>query len=101
MTRFTAKQLDVESRHEGLEIEMDDGIVYTLQDPKAIKLDSLVNLESLPPIEQIKVIIADDKFEEFAARPEVDGYFFEAVMKKYVAHYGLDLPGNAPASLRS
>lgn len=93
--------LEVERPKEGLEIEMDDGTIFTLQDPKAMRLTTLVGIESLPRIEQVKALIADGKFEEFAARPEVDGYFFEGVMKAYAKHFGIGSLGEGIASPRS
>ncbi len=101
MTRLTVADLEIERPTEGLELEMEDGTVYVLQDPKGIQLEAMIQLESLPPADQVAALIADDKFEEFSKRPEVDGYFFEAVMSKYVGHYGLGTPGEGLASLRS
>ena len=98
MARFTVADLEVERPAEGLEIELSDGSVYTLQDPKAMQLQDALNLESLSPTDQVKALISDDKFDEFAAKPEVDIYFFEAVMKKYASHYGLGSLGEGNAS---
>jgi len=101
VTRLTVADLEVERPAEGLEIEMDDGTVYVLQDPKGMQLETLIDLENMSQVDQVKALISDGKFAEFAARPEVDGYFFEAVMKKFAAHYGLGTPGEGVASLRS
>jgi hypothetical protein len=101
VTRLTIADLEIERPAEGLEIETADGSVYSLQDPGGVRLNVLINLESMPLIEQIKALVAGDKFEEFSAQPEVDGYFFQAVIKKYAAHYGIDSLGEGVASLPS
>lgn len=101
MTRLTIDDLEIERPAEGLEFEMADGTVYRLQDPKAMRLSDLTNIENLSAVEQVRALISDGKFDEFANRPEVDGYFFEAIMKKYASHYGLGSLGEGVASLHS
>lgn len=100
MARLTIADLEVETPDEGLEIEMADGTVFTLQDPKALSLDVVMTIESLSPMEQTKAIIAGDRWDEFTKQPEVNGYFFEALMAKYMAHFGLGTPGEGLASPR-
>ena len=97
MARFTVTQLEIE-RPEGMEIEMADGTVYALQNPKALPVEQLMHFEDLSPLDQSKAIVADGKFNEFSAHPEVDGYFFEAVLAKWIAHFGLGSPGEGVAS---
>ena len=99
MTRLTMADLEIERPGEPLEIVMGDGSVFTLQDPKALSLSTVLGLEEMPPLDQVRALIADDKFHEFAARPDVDGYFFEALVKRYLDHYGLGKLGEGVASL--
>lgn len=98
MTRLTIADLEIERPAEGMELEMEDGTVYRLQDPKGMQLDALINMERLTAREQVAALIADGKFEEFVKRPEVDGYFMEAVVKKFGSHYGLASLGEGLAS---
>jgi hypothetical protein len=98
---LTIADLEIERPGDGLELEMDDGTVFRLQDPKALQLDSLINMESLSAKQQVAALIADDKFDEFVKRPEVDGYFMEAIVKKFGSHYGLASLGEGSASPQS
>jgi hypothetical protein len=98
MARFTVEDLELEKAHEPFEVELGDGSIYLLQDPKEMALEDLVRLESLSPLNQVKAVIADGKFEEFAGHPEVTGRFFSAVMAKYMKHFGLGSPPNVSAS---
>jgi len=99
MTRLKISDLEIERPAEPLEIELSDGAVFELQDPKAVSVDTMVNIESMTPIEQVKALIAHGKWDEFAKHPDADGYLFDAVMKKYNAHFGiLGDPGEGAAS---
>ena len=101
MTRLTIADLEIERSAEGLEIEMEDGTVYVLQDPQGISVPDLLAFESLPVMVKVKAMLADGKWDEFIAHPEVDGYFFGAICKRYAQHYGVGNPGEGVASLRS
>lgn len=98
MTRLTIADLEIERPAEGLELEMNDGTVFALADPKAMHMETAINLESLSIKEQAAALIADGRFNDFASHPEVDGYFMEALLKKYGAHYGLGSLGEGLAS---
>lgn len=100
MARLTIADLEIERNSDPLEIEMEDGVVFTFKDPKAINLNELVTLESLAPIDQIKAMMNAGDFEALSSRPEVDGYFFTALIGEYRKHFKLPTPGEASASRR-
>lgn len=101
MARLTISDLEIERPEEPLELEMADGTVFELQDPKGVRVDVMVDIENIAPIEQVKAYIADGRWDEFVSHPEVDGYYFEAVVKRYNAHFGMGDQGNGGASSRS
>ena len=93
MTRLTLSDLEIE-RGDTLELEMVDGTIYQLQDPRGVPVELMVSIEDMEPIDQVKTFIADDKWDEFVKHPEVDGYYFEAIMERYAKHFGLGDMGN-------
>ncbi|HEV3309956.1 MAG TPA: hypothetical protein VG815_05525 [Chloroflexota bacterium] len=97
MARLTIADLEIERNGDPLEIEMEDGTIFTFKDPKAINLNEMVSLEGLAPIDQIKAMMQPGDFDRLSTRPEVDLYFFTALLKKYLEHYRLPTPGEAPA----
>lgn len=101
MARLTIADLEIERPDEGFEIEIAEGVVFVFQDPKALSVEAVMELENLSPRDQAKALIADGKWDEFVSRPEVDVYLFEAVMKRYAEHFGLGSLGEGIASLRS
>lgn len=101
MARLTIADLEIERNEDPFEIELEDGEVFTLRDPKSIPAATLVVLEKLSPRDQLKAAIADDRGGDFLAREEVDGYFLEALMNKYAAFYGLGDLGKGRGSGRS
>ena len=98
MTRLTIADLEIERPAEPFEIEI-DSIVFKFVGPKEMLLSDVVAMEALPPVEQIRALIADDKFDEFSHRIKANQ--FEVVMKKYASHYGLGSLGEGSASSRS
>lgn len=98
MARLTIADLEVERPREPLEIELSDGTVFLLQDPKAVSVDLMVNIEALPPLEQVKALIAEGRWDEFAAHPDANGYLFDAVLKTYAKHFGIPSLGEGSAS---
>jgi hypothetical protein len=101
MTRLTIADLEIERPNEGLSFEMEDGTEYILQDPKAVHISKMVAWETLPPMERVKAMISEGKWDEFIAHEEVDVYLFEALCTRYAKHYGVGAPGEDVASLRS
>jgi len=101
MARLTISDLEIERNDDPFEIEMNDGEVFALLDPKGVAAEKLIVLEKLPPAEQVKAIVAGDRADELLAYPDVDGYFLEALLQKYAKHFGLGNLGNASASPRS
>lgn len=99
MARLTVADLEIERNEDPFEIEMGDGVVYAFKDPKSIQFRSLIAFEKLSPIDQVQSVMDASTFDEFSKRPEVDGYFFEALMKQYMAHFRMSQPGEAGASL--
>jgi hypothetical protein len=97
MTRLTLSDLEIE-RGDTLEMEMVDGTVYELQDPKALPVELMVTIEDLAPLDQVKAIIAKGQWDAFVKHPEVDGYYFAAVMDHYAKHFGIDSLGNVGGS---
>lgn len=98
MTRLTLADLEIE-RKEGLTIVIGD-TDYEFTDPKGIQASSLIALESLSAVQQLSAVLGD-KAAEFMAEPEVDGYVLEAVLGRYMAHYGLGSPPEGKSSPRS
>lgn len=99
--RLTKADLDIERPKELFQYEMDDGTVYDFIDPKGLHLEITMKLENLPKNQQVKVVIADGKFDDFLKHDEVDGYFMEGLMKAYTTHFGLGTLGEGNASLHS
>jgi hypothetical protein len=102
MARFTIDDLERDkSRPEPFQLALDDDTIVTFPDPKSLHFTKLLELTTSSPAEQVRIIVGDD-FEVLAADPRADGYFFEALMQKYIAHYGgIPDPGEAAASSRS
>lgn len=100
MARLTISDLEIERNDDPFEVEMSDGEVYRLVDPRAIHATVLVTLDSMKPDQQLRTI-AGDRGDELLARPDVDGYFLEALMRRYRQHYGIGSPPESDASPRS
>lgn len=98
MTRLTLADLEIE-RKEGFSLEIGEN-VYEFSDPKGIQANALISLESLTAVQQLSAVLGD-KAAEFLAEPEVDGYVLEAVLGRYMAHYGLGSPPEGKSSPRS
>lgn len=101
MARLTISDLEIERNGDPFEIELDDGTVFELLDPKAIPAQQLLVFESLPPAGQLKAAIANDRGDELLQRSEVDGYFLEALMLRYAAHFGIGSRPEGRASQRT
>lgn len=100
MAKFTIADLEIERNEDPFEIEMDDGKTFVLKHPQSLPFADIIQLGSMTPLEQVKAVMGGH-FADFTAYPEVDGYFFDALIEKYMAHYGLKNPGEAGASPRS
>jgi len=101
MARLKIADLEIERKDDPFEYETEDGSVYTFQDPKAIQAEDLLHFEEMAPVDQVRLTIADAKFDAFLKHPEVDMYCFSAVMDAYAKHYGLGTVGEGRASKRS
>lgn len=99
MAKLTIADLEIERNDEPFSIEMDDGEVFDLRDPKRLPAKVLAVLERLPVSDQLRHIIGE-KSGEFLDRDDVDGYFFEKLMQQYRAHFGLGTAPEANASQR-
>ena len=100
MARLTVADLEIERNGDPFEIEMSDGTVFAFKDPRSIQFKNLLAFGALSPQDMVRAIMDKGDFEKFAKRPEVDGYFFEALSKRYMEHYKLATPGEARASSR-
>lgn len=91
MARLTISDLEIERNKDAFEIELDDGEVFAFVDPKAVQADDLISLEGKPAAEQLRAVLGA-RAEAFLRHPEVDGYVMEAVLGRYMGHYGLGSP---------
>lgn len=98
MTRLTLAELEIE-RKDGFEIEIGD-TVFVFADPKGIQANSLIALESLSAVEQLQTVLGE-KSDEFLNHPAVDGYVLDAVLTRYMSHYGLATPPEGRGSRTS
>ena len=73
---------------------------YEFSDPKGIQAEKLITLETLSPIEKVKAMLGQDA-DAFLSEPTVDGYVLDAVLTKYMKHYGMGTVPEELASLRS
>lgn len=87
-------------RKKPFEVELSDGTVFRLRDPKALQLREQLRLGEADSTEEVLQMLLGDDWDAFASRPEVDGYFFEALMAEYDEHFDIDRPGS-PASSTS
>lgn len=90
MKKRTAKRVVTQTkrRADPFQVEMADGTVFTFKDPAAIKRTG--GLDPTKPEQFFSLILGDDDRAAFSKHPEVDGYFFEAILEKYKEHYGLN-----------
>lgn len=100
MGRLTIGDLEIERNDDPFEVEMADGTVFTFRDPKAIQWTGLVAFDPTKPAQALSLVLGDEQYAAFSQRDDVDGYFLEAVFKKYMEHYRLAPPGEAAASSR-
>lgn len=98
MARLTVADLEIERNDDPFEVEMDDGAVFVFNDPKAIEWTGLMAFDPKRPAEALRLIMGAEGYAAFAARTDVDGYFLEAVFKKYMEHFKLPQQGEASAS---
>lgn len=97
-TRLTISDLDIE-RADGFELEIGDDL-FVFADPKGIQAMNLIALESLNAVQQLSAVLGD-RAEEFLSHELVDGYVLDAVLTRYMAHYGLGSPPEGKGSPRS
>lgn len=100
MARLTISELEIERNGDPFEVELDDGTVYVFSDPKGIQANSLISLETLPAVDQLRAVLGT-RADQFLASPEVDGYVLEYVLDRYMKHYGLGSPPEGRGSRRS
>lgn len=98
MARLTLADLEIE-RKDGFEIEIGD-TVFAFSDPKGIQANDLIALENLNAVQQLHAVLGD-KADEFLSHPAVDGYVLDAVLTRYMRHYGLGSPPEGKGSPRS
>lgn len=99
-TRLTISDLEIE-RKDGFELQLGDD-VFTFADPKSIQARNLIAFESMTSADALGAVLGAEKAEAFLNHPDVDGYVLEAVLTRYMAHYGLGSPpegkGSRPSS---
>lgn len=102
--RLTIADLEIDRNGESLEIELSNGEVFTFIDPKRTGLSAALTIGSLPATEQIKLVLKPGDYDRLMelskTDAEVDLYFFEAMMQKYIEHFKVPSPGEPPASSR-
>jgi hypothetical protein len=98
MARLKIADLEVARRTDPFEIELSDGTVLVFKDPKSIPAEALLNFDITKPAVVMRAALGAEAFDAFFHSPEVDGYVLEAVLTRYVAHYGLQSSGEAGAS---
>jgi len=81
------------------QIEMEDGVVFTFKDPKAINLNELVTLESLAPIDQIKAMMGEGEFAALLAHPQMTGDLVISLLRRYTDWLKSALGNIAPGEL--
>lgn len=101
MARLRITDLDREQQHETYEVETADGTVFELVDPQDLPLGALVKLEQSSPMDQLRAIVADGRFDEFAGKPDVTARVFAQILEDWRQTMGLGEPGESPASPRS
>ena len=96
--RLTIEDLEIERNGEPLEIEV-DGEVFTLADPKSVGINAVLTIQSLAPADQVGLICKPGDFARLVelskTNPELDLYFFEALMKRYLQYYKMLPSGEA------
>lgn len=100
MARLTIDDLDIERDGEPFEVEMGDGEVFRMLDPKAVSGKELVRLEGLSSEGQLKATLGE-RADALLDYDEVDGYFMQALMAKWRKHYGIPTPPEARGSRTS
>lgn len=102
--RLTVADLEIERNGKPLEIELDNGEIFTFIDPKRLGLNSALTIGSLTPTEQVKLVLKSGDYDRLMelskTDEEIDLYFFEALMKKYLEHFKVLPQGEAQASSR-
>ena len=74
-------------RADPFRVEMADGTAFTFKDPATIKRTGA--LDPAKPEQFFSLILGDDDRAAFFKHPEIDGYFVDAILEKYLEHYGL------------
>jgi hypothetical protein len=82
---------------EPFEIELSDGSVVTLPDPKALPVRTLLKLVELSPDEQMATLLGPES-ERFLDDPGANAYSLESILDAYIEHYGIPVPGKSNAS---
>lgn len=99
--RLTLEQLEAERGEvEPFEVDLGDEVI-TLQHPKDLPFESLINFDGAQPDQVLRVLMGADTFEALADNPRVTLGVLESILTGYYAHYGLGGPGEGDASLRS
>jgi hypothetical protein len=70
---------------------MADGTVFAFKDPDAINRTDLMAADPSKPLETLSLILVDEEYAafSFSTRDDIDCYFLEAVLERYLDHHNL------------
>lgn len=91
---FSVREHKRETRPEDYDIQLSNGEVAYLADPKRMHYTRVAEIDKLPPMAQIEALLLSGA-ESFRADPEMDGEMLEAIMEDWRKHYGVGDAGES------
>lgn len=86
MANFSMKKVTREVRPEPYELELSDGTVITLNDPKRLPFKSLAGMDESDPLSQIRVV-AGGNTDVLLNDPEFDTEAVEQLIESWQEYY--------------
>ena len=68
-------------------IKTADGTVFTFKHPLTVKLTDLKAVDHTKPLQALSLILGTEQCAALSKHPDVDGYFVEAALERYMEHY--------------
>lgn len=100
--KLTLEELEAEDPNDSdqLELNLGDGIVVALPNPKDVPIAQLVDFDPDNPGQVLRAMMGEDGFEQLMSHPRMTARRLEQLFIKYQQHYGLPMPGESGASPR-